>query len=163
MTEVNETSRGEGSERELNPNIDPFLSNLVFVVELIATVEPEVGITIPVTLTTSGAVITGDISSGRTWWPKFEDALQPTGPAQDSPREITELISKALTENVHKVWQSVYVKGTLPEFGQIGYLHLKNARFVLPVLVPPPPADGLLMRVRLEEVQTWSPGRLIES
>ena len=160
MTGVNEEGRNDGgSEGEFNPNIDPFLSNLVFIVELMATVRPEANITIPVTLTTGSAVITGDISSGRTWWPKFDDALKATWPEQNPSDETADLISE-VTANIHRVWQGVYLKSSPRELGQFSYFHLKNARYVTPILVPVPPSDGLVMRVRLEEVHGWSLGKL---
>jgi hypothetical protein len=158
MTDPNVPATDE-SATQMNPEIDPFLATLVLTVEAFSAIAGREGagadasMELSVTLIVGGAVTKGDITAGRKWWAMYEEGLRSATGAPGTNPEMLTAMAQTMADTTHTMWEPVYLTEEPRSIDQIGYVHLTNAR-VIPGL-----ESGLLMRVKLKEVQGWSFGR----
>ena len=161
---MTEPRSGLGPRREsetpvtlLDRQVDIFLAQLVHTVELAATMDRSTDVRVPVTVIVGGATVSGDVTAGRYWWAKFEELVRAAQPGPSATAESATTLGQLLGDAYHRLWPPVYERQ--PELLQDDSLHLTDAHVVhARGLVPSP--GGLLMRLKLGEVQGWSLGKL---
>ena len=137
--------------------VDIFLAELVYTVELAASIEKGADVRVPVTVIAGGATVSGDITAGRFWWAKFEELVRAAEPGPSTNAESAQAIGKLLGDAYHRLWPTAYERQ--PDLLRTDCLHLTDAHVIYARGIVPSPG-GLLMRLRLAEVQGWSLGKL---
>jgi hypothetical protein len=143
----------------LDRRVDIFLAQLVHTVELAASIDKGTDVRVPVTVIVGGATVSGDVTAGRFWWAKFEEVVRAAEPGPSATAESATALGKLLGDAYHRLWPAVYEQQ--PDLSQADSLHLTDAH-VIHARGSVPSPGGLLMRLKLGEVQGWSLGKLEE-
>ena len=141
----------------LDRQVDIFLAELVHTVEMAASIDKRTDVRVPVTVIVGGATVSGDVTAGRFWWAKFEEVVRAAEPGPSATTESATALGKLLGDAYHRLWPTVYERQ--PDLMQADSLHLTDAHVIHARGIVPSPG-GLLMRLKLAEVQGWSLGKL---
>jgi hypothetical protein len=151
------------ASEEMDPKIDPYLADLVHTVETVAAAGREAMATVrlPVTLIVGGAIVSGEITAGREWWPEYEKQLLSADASPTTTPGVVNALSQAMAERIRRVWHSFYASDEAPRLSELSYVHLKDAHVVHPQGFVPGDVQGTLMRLKLAEVLAWSFGTYV--
>lgn len=103
--------------------------------------------TMPVTVTVSGAVVTGTLIGRDRWSLEFAEATQT---ADDTVSVLASAVQSAFVASD--------LAGSADEHATYDYLHMRAARYVTGSSLTPSGPDGVLWRGRLRDVRGWSLG-----
>ena len=157
------TNDGVPEPAEMDPKIDPYLADLVHTVETVAAAGRKAMPTVrlPVTLIVGGAIVSGEITAGREWWPEYEKQLLSADAGPTTTPGVVSALSHVMVERIRGVWQSFYASDEAPQLSELSYIHLRDAHVVHPQGFVPGDIQGTLMRLKLAEVLAWSFGTCV--
>ena len=112
------------------------------------------GVEVPITLFVAGAVVTGVLTSGKTYFDAFADRF-----AAGWPEEGRDEI-RASMATPGAVYPRLEPGDKSPRKQPAQYIHLRDAQLVTPNGNLPAGGDGMLWRGRLAQVGGYSLGRL---
>lgn len=153
-TENDEAASRDGDSSGAEGERDWFLQSVIS----LANSGAEIGIT----LTVGGAVISGMLIAGRTYFKELADMIRGVADEEEEANPMLE----AIAESWDKL-SEIYDKpeGATAEWdpGPFGYIHLRNARVYAPGggVLPSSPS-GVLWRGRLTQISGFAIGQLAE-